>query len=327
MNLFLETRKLTQQREDHLTCFLAAALAVDPLFRNAYETCVLIPLANGNVTPRIKNVDIQVDYKDGHCRPDMLIVLQDGRQVACEHKIDADETILNLNDEKILYQIERYLELPGIDAVAYFRTSLKPLDEALLRHPRYLRPDKAHHFLWRDLYKPLCAGNHLLTTWLRSAFEELGFTPPVENIGILWPDQDDSVKKNQNNFGKLWDLTRIHLATRYKVNSGRRCELYLEPRETGIIRRAYVSPLAQGGNILRLRLIPDDNMQQMIQDRLSNILQGLPVTPLLESGTLRDGNEYIDLMVSLRLIFNGKTEFEKILFDQIAPVLDAMVEG
>lgn len=35
MNLFWETRKLTQAREDHLTCFVAAALETDPAFRRA----------------------------------------------------------------------------------------------------------------------------------------------------------------------------------------------------------------------------------------------------------------------------------------------------
>ena len=40
MNLFWETRHLSQAREDHLTCFIAAALESDPLFRTAYERSV-----------------------------------------------------------------------------------------------------------------------------------------------------------------------------------------------------------------------------------------------------------------------------------------------
>jgi hypothetical protein len=52
MNLFWETRRLTQAREDHLTCFIAAALEVDTAFRTAYESLVLRPLAIAGVTPQ-----------------------------------------------------------------------------------------------------------------------------------------------------------------------------------------------------------------------------------------------------------------------------------
>jgi hypothetical protein len=44
MNLFWETRRLTKDhREDHLTCFLAAALEADDAFRHRYGVCRTLP--------------------------------------------------------------------------------------------------------------------------------------------------------------------------------------------------------------------------------------------------------------------------------------------
>ena len=43
VNLFWETRKLTQAREDHLTSFIAAALEVDYSFRHGYESSASTP--------------------------------------------------------------------------------------------------------------------------------------------------------------------------------------------------------------------------------------------------------------------------------------------
>ena len=56
MNLFLDTRALTQAREAHRTCFVAAALKTDDEFRAAYEELALAPLAAGGAISRIVDV-------------------------------------------------------------------------------------------------------------------------------------------------------------------------------------------------------------------------------------------------------------------------------
>ena len=45
MNLFINTRKLTKQKEDHLTEFLASAILIDEQFRRKYEEIVLYNFA------------------------------------------------------------------------------------------------------------------------------------------------------------------------------------------------------------------------------------------------------------------------------------------
>jgi hypothetical protein len=77
MNLFWDTRQLTQAQEDHLTCFLAACLEVDDAFRGAYEAQVLAPLAADGKTPQITSVETQPAFGEQHSRPDMMLVLHD----------------------------------------------------------------------------------------------------------------------------------------------------------------------------------------------------------------------------------------------------------
>ena len=67
----------------------------------------------------------------------------------------------------------------------FFVHDVLALNNDILENPLYLKPKDAPHFLWRDIYKAVCAGKHVLSIWLRCAFEELGFTPPVEKIGKL----------------------------------------------------------------------------------------------------------------------------------------------
>lgn len=332
MNLFWETRKLTQSGEDHLTCFIAAALNVDENFRKAYESVVLKPMAIDKAIPCIREVKIQQTFEfpinndKKTARPDMILVLDDNRRIGCEHKIDAPETQLDMGDGKILGQIEKYLKLNDeLAAVAYFRPSHYQLNDAVLKNPLYLKPLNAQHFLWSDLYEPLTSGKHEVTHWLLDGFKKLGFTPPVENIGKLWPEENDTVIENQKNFGMFWGKTREQLNEQYRIKSGRRCELYLEPYKSLMIHRAYVSPLAQDGTVLRLRLVPKDNMRERIENCLSKIALREPYQ--IETGNLTDGNKYIDILTSLWSLFHNKTGYkEEILFERVFPVLNAMAE-
>ena len=327
MNLFWETRQLTQAREDHLTCFIAAALEVDAAFRTAYESRVLARLTTRGVIPQIAEVQTQVPFREQRCRPDMMLVLADGRHVLCEHKIDAPEGLQPTLEGDPGMQLERYLRLPGVHAVAYFRPALSAPAQGVLSHERYLRPDAAPHFLWRDLYEPLAHGEHALSKWLRDGFERLGFTPPVPHVGELWPDDTEQVKQNQSNFGKLWHRTRAYVDAHWNVSTGRRCELYLEPKGHTLVSRVYVSPLAQGGSLLRIRAETNDFDLAEVADRLKAAGAVLPVTPELNSGRLPNGRPFVDLLAPLHLVLGvgvDAMEHEARLFEQVVPAIDAL---
>jgi hypothetical protein len=189
-NLYWQTRRLTQAREDHLTYFLAAALECDKPFRREYERRVLLSLGSGGRAPRIRRVSSQAVFAEQSCRPDLLLELVGGKQVACEHKLEAPQTTRVVADTgEMKQQLERYLELP-VDAVAYFRPVPASLSPEIVQHPHYLRPTERDHFLWRDLYEPLSKGDHSLSRWLVDAFGRLGFTPPVPHVGELWGEPD-----------------------------------------------------------------------------------------------------------------------------------------
>ena len=275
MNLFWETRNLTQAREDHLTYFLAAALDADDAFRNRYGDRVLSPLNPSGEVPKIVGVETQCVFADERCRPDLLLRLADGRKVICEHKLDAPETPFETDEGEIRLQLERYLAL-AVDAVAYFRPALANLSREILEHPRYLHPPAFPHFLWRDLYDPLSHGEHAVTRWLFEGFRKLGFTPAVPHVGALWPDETEEGKENQRNFGKLWLKTQSHATPHWKVDRGRRCELYLLPHSPGLVTRVYVSPLAQGGSLLRFRAETTDGQQAAVQERFNKLSRGFP---------------------------------------------------
>jgi len=328
-DLFRETRKLTTAWEDHLTCFVAAALEVDPDFRGGYESRVLASLEKQGSLPRISAVRTQVDFPEELCRPDMVLDLQDGRTIVCEHKLDAPETRQVTEDGETLRQLERYLELRGVEGVAYFRPSLEPPSDRVLNHARYLSPSDAPHFLWRDLYEPLEKGRHDVAVWLRRGFERLGFTPPLPHVGELWPDDREEVRDNQRNFAKLWRLTRSHLSKSYRITTGRRCELYLEPRRSRLIRSAYVSPLAQGGSLLRARFVLREADRPDVCNRLESAASLLPVIPEMDEGLRTDGTPYIDLLVSLRMVLEANEdaeEHESRLYEQVVPVLEAVLD-
>jgi len=329
VNLFWETRKLTQSREDHLTCFIAAALEVDDAFRLAYEKHVLAPLAADGAVPQIASVHTQVSFPEQHCCPDMMLVLADRRRVLCEHKIDAGETLLIEERKDPAKQLERYLEIPGIDAVAYFRSALSPPEEAVLSHPGYLRPAwGAAHFLWRDLYRPLMQGEHVLSAWLREGFERLGFTPPVPHIGALSPSEDEQVKENQRNFAKLWHATRSYVEPNWKVGTGSRCQLYLEPRGWSLASMVLLSPLSQGGSLLMVRAHAGDAGLARLRARLEAAAAALPVTPEVSVGRAQNGRMYVDVLASLQLVLGDEVTAEAQearLFAQVVPLVDALL--
>jgi hypothetical protein len=326
MNLFWDTRRLTQEREDHLTCFLAATLEVDAGFRSAYEAVVMKRLPPRETTARIVGIETQPTFREDHCRPDLRLVLADGRVVICEHKLEAPETEYVEDDGQIKLQLERYLSLP-VQGVAYFRASFDAAAGAFIAHDRYLYPDSGPHFLWRDLYSALSEGQHDLSRWLLDGFRRLGFTPAVPHVGELWPDDTEEVREHQRNFGKLWDKTRAEASRHWRVTTGRRCELILRPLSASLVSRVYVSPIAQGGSLLRFRAETEAKRLGVVRERLERIAQQLPVEPELAAGTLRNGYPFIDLVTSLHALLGAAAspkDQEERLFGQVAPALDTL---
>lgn len=326
-NLFWQTRRLTQLREDHLTYFLASALECDAAFREGYQELVLRPLAEAGAAPRIAHVQAQASFAEQKCRPDLLLILDDGRQIACEHKLDAPETPFTLDTGEIKLQLERYLELDVV-GVAYFRPHLETLPQEILGHDRYIKPASQPHFVWSDLYDPLGRGEHVVTQWLVEGFRRLGFTPAAPHVGPLVPDEEEEVKENQRNFGKLWRRTRALASQNWKVNTGRRCELYLRPLiPTELCSQVYVSPLAQRGTLLRFRCHTTDGEPESAREILERVAADLPFPSELTTGRLANGVPFVDVLVSLYTVFLGADEPEDQegrLFRQIAPLLEAL---
>lgn len=323
MNLFLEARRLTDRKEDMLTCFLAAALDDDLVFREAYADVVLTSLAGDGHVPCIQGVETQVWHADHHSQPDMMLTLDDGRRVACEHKIDAGETIY----EGIL-QLERYLSLPDVAAVAYFRPSLRPPGAAVLADPKYLRPANAAHFLWRDLYAPLGAGAHPICAWLRESFEKFGYTPAVPHLGDLYPNEDPEVQKNQVNFGKLWQSTRGHFIDELKFDVGSRCELYLMPQTPCRVSMIWLDPRAVKGTHFRIRAYTDDVGLESVRSTMQAVESSLPVRMRLSEGLRPNGSWGVDLMTPLSDLLGDVLdagEQEARLYAQVVPVVEALM--
>lgn len=200
VNLFLKTRRLCrdagQSGEDHLTEFVAGALVASPAFREAYVSLTLGRRFEGLA---LVGVRTQVSYPGA--QPDMELLLRDPRRgdvrVIVEHKIDAAETVAQLDEavaqideaeRGLVGQLERYLEIPGIAGVLYFRRSLREPAATVLGHPLYIRPERLPHYLWEQLYSVLvdCEADSVIVRWLREGFDELGFLPVPAEIGDLY---------------------------------------------------------------------------------------------------------------------------------------------
>jgi hypothetical protein len=177
------TRKLTNAKEDHLTEFIAASLALSAAFRRNYSALVLgsFAAANGWSTPEIVDVQTQVAFNAGHDNPDMILRLADGHVISVEHKIEAQETPGPESGEPD--QLRRYLAIPSIDGLVFVRETSATLHEEVLNHRKYVRPAHRDHFLWRDFYPLLEKEGGWFYTWLARAFNTLGYRPPHPKLG------------------------------------------------------------------------------------------------------------------------------------------------
>ncbi len=336
MNLFFATRRLTQAKEDHLTEFLASALELDEGFRRAYEETVLHPYAseNGWDPVEIKKVTTQKSYHDARCRPDLVLTLADEHVIACEHKLDSPETSgqTSLEQEECdpVLQLERYLELPDIQGVAYFRSWWQAPDQGVLDHPRYITPlSGREHFLWSDLYDPILRGDSLVSYWLREAFERFGFTPAHPSIGELEHPNVEIRVQNRQNLKKLWGPTRTRLRSMgWSVESGSICQLYLKNNSNSNADFIYVSPHSPGGRVLLVRVTPRNsesavNIFKAIQTTAAVLHLPLEVEHL-DVSRVGGPRAVIDVKIPFDLLLGGATgvvEVENKLGDYICTVV------
>lgn len=265
MNLFWSTRRLTEAREDHLTEFFAAALAHVPSFRQAYADLVLRQFAERArwAPPVIDGVETQCDkdFPDTGCRPDMILRLSDGKVVACEHKLEAAET---LGVEDARGQLERYLELP-IDALVYVRRAWLPPAATVTAHPKFVRPANREHFLWSDFFALLGPDQHVLVDWLREGFEWLGFTPPNPNVGELTLLPDSETRAAMVDFAKLWDPVKTAVARLgWTVQTGSLIQLYLVRHPTSPAVQVFISPESRGEFLIRFTPVEEGRVQEML---------------------------------------------------------------
>lgn len=247
MNLFLATRSLTDAKEDHLTEFVAAALELSPPTRAAFYDLVLARFAEAKGWGRctITSIETQPCYDDASCRPDMLLTLDNGKLIACEHKLEAAETVGPASDERA--QLERYLDLP-VDGLVYIRSSWKPPERHILAHPKYVRPERGEHFLWRDFYPLFEFAEDRFLLWLKEGFERLGFTPPHPQVGKLGSESE------RRNFAKLWSKTRsVAHGLGWESSAGSIVQLYLEGNRDATAAWVFVQPVDGG---FQLRVTP-----------------------------------------------------------------------
>jgi len=264
MNLFWSTRALTQEREDHLTEFIAAALELSTPFREAYLSLLLSGCNHKNLAGNsIERVETQVAFPGTTCCPDMVLHLSNGDMIVCEHKLDAVETLGPSGDPR--GQLKRYLDLP-IQGLGYFRTCWKPPDRVVLDDQKYIRPASREHFLWRDLYPLLEDSNDPFLAWMREGFERLGFTPPHPSVGEMSGPDTDVNRRNRKNFAKLWGATRsLARGLGWKVKADSIVELYLSDNASSIAAWIFISP-AKADRFL-IRVTPrNDNLDTVAEN-------------------------------------------------------------
>ena len=328
MNLFWSTRALTDAREDHLTEFFASALEISEEFRTAYYDFVVASHAekNGWGAIGIESVQTQVAFKDTTCCPDMILNLSNGKRIACEHKLDALETLGPERDPR--WQLQRYLDLP-IDGLVYTRSSWKPPGADILANPKYIHPTEREHFLWRDFY-PLFNSDHILIAWLREGFERLGFTPPHPSIGEMSGPDEVTNRLNRENFAKLWGRTRSFAHTiGWKVGTGAIVELYLTENPNSLASSIFISPTK--AERFLFRVTPQKNKSTQVEKvlRASTLSVAGKVEIRSREVARKEGKELVvDLTTSLREILGVKflspEEIENKLLLFVQPLLLAV---
>ena len=308
-----------------MTEFFASALNISPIFRKRYSEFTLSRFAGKYrwTVPCIESVSTQVRFKETTCCPDMILHLSDGKTIACEHKLDAFETLGSEQDERS--QLDRYLELP-IDGLIYVRSSWKVPSTDVLQHPKYVHPPQGEHFLWRDFYQ-LFTDENVVMEWLRDGFEGLGFTPPHPSVGEMSGLDEQENRRNRKNFAKLWGKTRsFAYKLGWSVNSGSIAELYLGQNPSSCAESLFISPIKSNRFLVRItpRNASDHELQRRLQQATDSPMARTEITD--REVTRKGGKEkVIDITSSLREILGDRTlstdEMEDRLLEFAEPIL------
>ena len=189
--------------EDRFTEALAFYLAVDRDALTAYSRFV----TNDH---RAEPLEIETQWGPDGPRPDMRISLASGQRLLLEHKIDQ---ALGPG------QLESYLAYEKPDETVYvalFSRRRQAVPAVVLENPRYLRPNGADYFSWRDLFATLpVQGDGLGVFAFRKAFHDymrrLGFGASTldEHWQRLFLDRTvDENRAVQQDFGRRLDELR-----------------------------------------------------------------------------------------------------------------------
>lgn len=337
MNLFHTTRRLTHQKEDHLTEFIAALLMTSDSFRSGYEALVLKRWfkERGKAGGRIIDVDTQYALQGRGGVVDMLLHLSSGLKVICEHKLDALESSADELGERD--QLWKYLQAPDADGVVYFRSDWKAVQARVKDDDKgkYIHPAEGEHFLWRDLYGLLEKDQTPLGKWIREGFETMGFTPPHPSIGEMTGPDSAENRKNRHNFAKLWSATRS--AARdlgwAKIERGSIAELYLSTNPQATCSQVFLSPIKSTRFLLRVT--PNKGQDAIVKDALTAATRDLPGNVEVDERTVtrKEGGKttkanVLDITTTLPKILGEEAAsvdvLERRLAGFVVPILSAL---
>jgi len=238
-------------REDFLTECLAATLAEDPELTRAF-----VALLTGSDNHLLNDGTwIGVETQVSHERSCLDLVLRPAGAVpvAVEIKLDAPEGA---------GQLAKYLALPERYRVAFLAPARRTIDHDVLAHTRYLRPaDGRDHLTWFDVHSLIASDvrAHAARTTLRIALlgllEELGFAPPVPQLGDLQASNSRERADARQNAGKLLDGVRATLvALGWELQGGDQPgDVWTRRGRVGRLSRVWVGTFVER-NRLKVRL-------------------------------------------------------------------------
>lgn len=352
VNPFVRTRSMcVTHEEDHLTEFIGAALDVCVEFRRAYVDVLLRSYASnkGWTDPEITAVDTQVRFTDlnGDDRPDLVLEVRGSEgaahRVVVEHKIFARESRRAAKgssakddarvEEEVIGQLGRYLQLDGVEGVAYVRLWPQAIDPAVRRHANYIAPAVGNNFLWWHLYAPLAATASCspVVEWLREGFEADGWTPPRREIPPLHVAGDRPREKaNRREFGKLMEIakTRADDAGWKATLEQDGVELYLRDHPSSWAQRVLFSAIGRPKKArqvgFRVWVTPRASEEHAAIERLTPVLRSASLPKGLQLCALPTQGGTVELSTSLPALLEGADDVEAVR-TRLADVVSAFL--
>jgi hypothetical protein len=122
---------------------------------------------------------------------------------------------------------------------------------------------------------------------------------------------------------RIWGAICEDLGADYLLETANGLEFWLTPLREGLVKRAFISPLAEKGNALHIRIETDDAGFERMRARLEHVLSEVPVRPKVTFARRPSGITYFDLLTPLDLLLGTGTdasEKEERLYQQVVPV-------